>query len=113
MRLLTCDPELEVIGATMLSIIDNIRYDEIAPYLMKHNLVEITPDRWYPAQAWLHVMNDLLQNREAMFNLVAIGMEVAKRVGRWARSDALWDGSLVAFFASRRGSGLREGGKTR
>lgn len=80
MRTLTVDGNVEVIGASMLSIIDNMQSDEIAPYLEKHDLTEIGPDQWYPAQLWLDVMNDLAKRPNMSSNLIAIGMQIAENV---------------------------------
>lgn len=80
MRYLTCDPNVEVIGASMLSIVENMRADEIRPLLEKHNLTTIEPDKWYPAQDWLSAMNEIAQHPDTTPNFVAIGMEVATNI---------------------------------
>lgn len=80
MHKLHCDPETEVIGGTMLSIINNLQAKQIQPYLDKHGIGEIDPEKWYPAQRWLDVMNDLMESPEVSNAFVAIGMQVAERV---------------------------------
>lgn len=80
MRHLTCDPNVEIIGAAMLSIMDNLNVSEIYPFLEKHGLVEIDPSQWYATHLWLNVMNDLAEHTNLMTNLVAIGLRIAENV---------------------------------
>lgn len=80
MRTLTCDPEIEVIGQSMLSIVHNLRSDEIRPILEKYELTDINPDEWYQAQNWLHAMNEIAAETDVMSNFVAIGMQIAENV---------------------------------
>lgn len=74
MRTLTCDPETQVIGQTMRSFLENLRAEDVQPILQKHGLLDIQPDQWCPAQAFMDVMNDLAQESDLTSNLVAIGM---------------------------------------
>ena len=78
MRHLTCDPNIEVIGSSVIAIAKNAQADQIAPFLEKHNLTTIVPDQWYPAQQLLSVMNDLAAASGTTGNFVAIGLEIAK-----------------------------------
>ena len=80
MRKLTVAPEVEVIGAVMLSIVNNVRADEIRPLLEKYDLTDIDPQQWYPAHRWLSVMNELAESDGFTSNYVAIGMKVAENV---------------------------------
>lgn len=80
MRQLTCDPNVEVIGAAMLSILENLRVEETRPLLEKYNLTAIEPQQWYPAQRWLSAMNEMASAPDVTSNFVAIGMEVAENV---------------------------------
>ncbi len=80
MRTLSCDPHIEVVGASVRSIIENIQHDDIEPYLSKYNLRDIQSDQWYPCQDWLNCMNDLLENTDATSNMIAIGLKVAQNV---------------------------------
>lgn len=80
MRHLTCDPDVEVIGANMLSIINNLQREEIFPLLEKHNLTDIEPEEWYPASKWLSVMNDLAAAPNMSMNFVAIGMKIPEHI---------------------------------
>lgn len=78
MRTLTCEPDVEVIGASMISLIDNLVADEIRPTLEKHGLTEIDRETWYPAQKWLAVMNELAVASNTMSSFVAVGMGIAR-----------------------------------
>ena len=80
MRILTCDPDVEVIGAVMLSIINNLQANEIRPILEANNLTEIDPETWYPAERWLKVMNELAESPNVTTNDIAIGMKIAENV---------------------------------
>src|SRR4051812_38063503 len=59
MRTLTCDPRIEIRGADVLSIVNNLQAEEIAPFLEKYGLSHIDPNQWYPAINWLSCMNEL------------------------------------------------------
>lgn len=80
MRTLTCAPDVEVIGAAMLAIINNSESANIFPLLESHGLTEIDPEAWYPAQKWLTVMNEMARNPNMTSNFVAIGMSVSERI---------------------------------
>jgi hypothetical protein len=72
------DPDSEVIGQQMLAFVQCVNQAEIMPYLEKHGLATIIPDKWYPLQSWLDVLRDLSSDRggNAMFDLVSIGMKL-------------------------------------
>lgn len=80
MRKLTCLPEIEVIGSNLLSITDNLKKDEIKPFLGKHGFSDVQVDQWYPAINWMNLMNDLAEHTNFRENLVAIGMKLAEKV---------------------------------
>ena len=80
MRTLSCKPGVEVQGANILALISNVNAKSIRPLLEKHDLTEIDPEKWYPAERWLNVFNDMLTSPGGMFNLVAVGMEVGQSV---------------------------------
>ena len=81
MRKLQCDPETEIIGQTLLSYIDNIQAEEIHPYLEKYGLTEVDPEKWYPANNLMSLMNDMAAEANLSSNLVALGMAtVAKMI---------------------------------
>lgn len=72
------DPKCQVKGSAMTGFLENIRRESILPYLEKHGLTDIDPEAWYPHQPFLDLMTDLAHNREAMFDLVAVGMRMAE-----------------------------------
>lgn len=80
MRTLTCEPQIEVIGSNVLSLLENLQADEIRPYTIKHNLDKIELDQWYPLTNWLNLMNDLAEETNLSSNLVAIGIKLAEKV---------------------------------
>jgi len=80
MRILTCDPETEIIGQTVMSFVDNIQSEDVQPYLIKYGLENIQPDQWYPAKRQLDMMNDMAQGANLSSNLVAIGMALIENM---------------------------------
>jgi len=80
MRKLKADPNVEVIGAAMSGIIENIRSKELEPLLEKHELTEIDKEKWYPAESWIAVMNEMAEDPALESNYTAIGMKVAENV---------------------------------
>lgn len=75
---MTCSPETEVIGVSMISFVDNIQADVMAPMLVKHDLVNIEPDRWYPVRSFLEIMDELSTQPEFTNNMIAVGLKVAQ-----------------------------------
>lgn len=80
MRILTCEPNVEVIGQVMLAFAANMRAAEIQPVLEKHGFTDIKPDEWYPAPQWMKVLNDIIRQADSMTNFVAIGLKTAEFV---------------------------------
>lgn len=80
MRTLTVGSDVEIIGGTMASIIENVRSEHIQPFLEKQDLTDIDKEAWYPAEKWIAVMNDLGSDAGSMGDFVAIGMKVAENV---------------------------------
>ncbi len=76
MRKLTCEPGTEISGATLLSLVENLVADQIAPHLSKYQLVNIHPEGWYLLQNLLDLLNDLYSSRSVP-SFVAIGMSIA------------------------------------
>lgn len=72
------DPDSEVIGQSMLSMIECINQESIRPILEKRNLTDIQPDDWYPVQDWLDVLNDLTEDGDHMLDFVSVGMKAAE-----------------------------------
>lgn len=82
MRYQAFDPQAEVRGAIILSLIDCVQEEEIAPFLQKHGLLSIDPEGWYPMQSWLDLLSDIrsASAENALFDFVCIGMKVSERV---------------------------------
>ena len=100
MRILTCDPKLEMLGINLRGFIDNIQASEIEPILKKYGLTNIEPLNWYLASTWVQVFNDL-QESNTTSNFVAIGMEVGRIIPMPRNSDftlpevlMLWNAEL-------------------
>ncbi len=82
MRYKAFDPQAEVRGAIILSVIDCMQQEEIAPFLKKHGLQSIDPEGWYPMQNWLDLLGDIrsASSENALFDFVCIGMKVSERI---------------------------------
>ena len=78
MRVLTCEPDTEIVGEDLRAIIDNLQSEEIAPYLRKYGLDNVQVDHWYPLSSFQALLNELNQSGNATPNMVAIGMSVAE-----------------------------------
>lgn len=77
MRTLTCDPNVEVRGEVMLSLLQNIQAKAIEEYVQRYGLTDVQEGYWYPIQPFLDLLNDLAANVNQTTNFVAIGMSVA------------------------------------
>jgi hypothetical protein len=78
MREFKCDPNAEIIGQNVLAFVQNLRAEEVQPFLKKHGLENVDPEKWYPLQDWLNVLNDIQREGEAMSDFVGIGMAIAE-----------------------------------
>jgi len=74
------DPKAEVNGYSLLGFFQCLRREEIRPFLDAYGLDELDPDKWYPVQDWLDVLNHVAEERpgQAIFDFVAVGMKVAE-----------------------------------
>jgi hypothetical protein len=77
-RYVSFDPQAEVIGQNVLGFVECTNSDRILPHLEKHGLSEVDPERWYPLQNWLDVLNELDGDDGAMFDFVSIGLKIAE-----------------------------------
>ncbi len=66
-------PGNEIKGQIMLAFIHCSERDQLLPFLEKYGLASIKPDQWYPEQPWVDLLNDLAEEKGAMFNFVSIG----------------------------------------
>ncbi len=71
---------LEVSGAYLLGIIGSLNEEDVRPYREKHGLTHIEADKWYSAQQVSDFYYDLEEAPNGLFNLVAIGINVAETV---------------------------------
>lgn len=79
MRRYECEPSCEIIGQNVLAFVDNLQSEDIQPFLAKHNLETVEPDKWYPLQAWLDVLNDIQKEGNTIDDFVGIGMAIAEK----------------------------------
>lgn len=78
-RIYSCDPNVEILGVSISSLLTNIASSQTRPYMKKYGLDKIDNDKWYRAQDYMDVVNEINQNTNAMQNLVAVGMQIAKQ----------------------------------
>lgn len=80
MRHLTCAPNTKVLGAPLRSNLDNMATEEIEPFAAKYGLVNIQPDKWYPMQSYLDMLNDMGKSYNLTDRLVSIGLEIFQKI---------------------------------
>lgn len=79
-RYVSFDPNVEIIGQNVLGYLECINRENVLPFLQQRGLDNIDPQKWYPLQDWLDVLNDL-ENQSgggAMMDFVSIGMKIAE-----------------------------------
>jgi len=74
---MSCPPTAEIQGASLLSYLDNLKSEEIAPLLEKYGIDHIDPNEWYLLKPFMNVIDDLSSRRNFDENMVAIGLKVA------------------------------------
>ena len=67
-------PDTEIIGQAILDFGEAVGSEQFQVFFERNGLVDIQPDRWYPAQKWLDVLNDIADTGSAMFDFVSIGI---------------------------------------
>jgi len=72
-------PDHETLGRTLLDFENAVGGESIQPFFQKHGLVNIDPDAWYPEQKLLDVLSDISEQRNAMFDLVSIGLKTIEQ----------------------------------
>lgn len=80
MRHLTCDPDAEVLGRTILLLLRGLNTARLYPLLEKHSLLDIQPEEWYSCRDWLGFINELAETAgfTGIGSLVAIGLKIAE-----------------------------------
>lgn len=68
------DQDIEIIGGFIIGMTGSLQHAIIEPYLRGHGFTNIDPNAWYSLQEVLDFFSDLYYAPNAMFNLVAIGM---------------------------------------
>jgi len=74
----TCDPNAEIIGQNLMSTVVHINKENVQPILEKHGLVNIDPEKWYPLQTWMDVLNDIEETGSSMSDFVSLGLAIAE-----------------------------------
>ncbi len=81
-RLVSSLPETEVFGGAFISLITNIKSDEILPYLQKYGIdpAEVRCENWYSLQTLLDIYHDIQDSQfNVTENLVSIGMRIMEQ----------------------------------
>nr|MBN1229529.1 hypothetical protein [Anaerolineae bacterium] len=68
------DPDVEVLGAAIMATIAGMEKD-VLPILEKHGITNLTPEGWYPQQAWLNTLSDI-DRSGSLIDLASIGMRI-------------------------------------
>ena len=63
-----------------MGIINSLNEENVQPIREKYGLTNIQPDEWYPGLKVIDFYHDIEQNMGGMFDLVAIGMNIAKHI---------------------------------
>lgn len=96
MEVTAYDPKLEVNGAYLLGIINSINEENIKPFRERHQLMQIDPNKWYPAKQVVDFYNDIANAPGGMFDLVAIGINVTMQVEYPPHVKTLQDAISIA-----------------
>lgn len=78
MRILKCEPQVEVRGEVLLGLIHSLQSDDIAPYVQKYGLTNVKEGQWYRIELFLNLLNDLTADVNSIPNFVAIGLYAAE-----------------------------------
>jgi hypothetical protein len=77
-KLVASSPNAEVVGQAVLTLLENINYEQIEPILKKYKLDQIDPERWYPAQTLFNIYREVAEGDNGDENLMAIGVKAAE-----------------------------------
>lgn len=67
-------PDTEIIGQVILDFENAIVTDKFSTLFQKHGLTNIDARTWYPAQPWLDLLNEILEDGSSLLDLVSIGI---------------------------------------
>lgn len=73
-----CEASVEITGQSVLSLFQNLNYQNVAPVLRRHGLDAVEPQSWYPLQSMLNILRDIASNDSGMMDLVGIGLSAAE-----------------------------------
>lgn len=68
----------ELTGMTVKALTTTIMHDDIANLLRRHNLEEIDPQAWYPAQDLANLFEEISRAANASPTFVSLGMAAAE-----------------------------------
>jgi hypothetical protein len=72
-------PNSESLGASIFSLVENMRAEDIQPILKKHGLESITADQWYPLQSILDALKDIVESKQNVLeDMSAIGIRTGE-----------------------------------
>lgn len=80
MRKLSCPPEAETLGTLLHAFTDNLQSADTRPIIEKHGVADVDPFGWYPVMSLLSALNEIAENPNVVFNMVAIGMKIGEGV---------------------------------
>ncbi len=70
-------PDTTVLGAIAVSILGTTRGDELHPYFEKYGLSHYDPQKYYPIEPLMSLVNEIIAERrgmDSMFDLVSLGI---------------------------------------
>lgn len=88
----------ELTGMTVNALITSIMHNDIANLLRRHNLEEIDPQAWYPAQDLANLFQEISNAPNASPTFVSLGMAAAQ-IGIDALPPAMKDLPLEVFLS--------------
>ena len=80
MRQLNCDPRAETLGIHFLAFFQNLADYQTKPIMEKHGLTNVQRDEWFLTRKMLYALNELAEDPDFVSGLVAIGIEIGKKI---------------------------------
>lgn len=81
-------PDTEIIGQAVIDFEQAVGSKQFIPILKKHGFINVQPDKWYPAQQWVNVLNEINELGN-IFDFVSIGMTQIKNLNLPAEFEML------------------------
>jgi hypothetical protein len=82
-------PEALVLGQTVAAFSSNLQAEEIAHLLPKYGFDQIDPEKWYPHQNWMNLLQEISQITDGETSLVAFGKEVVRTAAMPPELDSI------------------------